>query len=108
MTETITTDDALCALNIVKSICAEVGPGMPGTPQERRRAGMIQEELQAHLGAENVVMEEFTVAPWAWLSSYPLSALFLLMAALFNIFLGTTALRLPPAWSWLTASGSFW
>ena len=104
MTETITTDDALYALNIVKSICAEVGPGMPGTPQERRRAAMIQDELQAHLGAENVVMEEFTVAPWAWLSSYPLSALFLLMAALFNIFLGTTALRLPPAWSWLTAA----
>lgn len=38
MTEMITLDDAQYALDIVKIICETVGPGAPGTPQERERA----------------------------------------------------------------------
>jgi hypothetical protein len=50
----ITSDDAQYALDIVKKICAEVGPGLPATPQERERAAIIKNELGSHLGAENV------------------------------------------------------
>ena len=88
MPEIISNNDAHYALDIVKTICAEVGPGLPGSSQERERAEIIKRELETHLGAENVVVEEFTLAPGAFLGSLPLSALFMLMAALLNIFLG--------------------
>jgi hypothetical protein len=83
----ITNNDAQYAYDIVKTICTEVGPGLPGTPQERERAGIIKKELESHLGAENVLVEEFTLAPGAFLSPYP-TALFILMAALLNISVG--------------------
>ncbi len=88
MPEIITSEDAQYALDIVKTICTKVGPGLPGTPQERERAGIIKIELEAHLGAGNVFVEEFTFAPGAFLGVYPLSALFMLMAALLNISMG--------------------
>lgn len=102
---TIDTQDAQYAFGIVKAICEQVGPGMPGSTQERERAVMIQKELEAHLGAENVVVEEFTVAPWAMLSAYPISALFILFAALLNISIGRfTGV---PAWLSATAALAF-
>src|SRR5512143_1011441 len=88
MPEIITKADAQYALDIVKAICAEVGPGLPGSSQERARAAMIQQELESHLGAGNVQMEEFTLAPWGMLSVYPISAVCLLMAVLLNISSG--------------------
>src|SRR3990172_4466819 len=88
MPEMITDSDAQYAFDIVKAICTEVGPGLPGTSQERERAEMIKKELESHLGAGNVAVEEFTVAPWAFLSAYPISALFMLIAALLNISMG--------------------
>jgi hypothetical protein len=102
MPEMVTEEDARYALDIVKTICSEVGPGMPGTPQERERAGIIKKELESHLGAGNVVVEEFPVASWAMLSSLPLSALFLLMAALLNLSMG----HIPGLSPWLTAIAS--
>ncbi len=88
MQKTITSDDAQYALDIVKAICTQVGPGLPGTSQERERAGIIEKELESHLGAENVFVEEFSLAPGAFLGVYPLSAFFMLMAALLNISMG--------------------
>src|SRR5512143_2398346 len=99
MAEIITNQDARYAFDIVKQICTEVGPGLPGSSQERERAAIIKKELEAHLGAGNVLVEEFAVAPWATLSAYPLSALFLLMAALLNIAVG----RITGISPWLTA-----
>ena len=55
MLETITLDDAQYAFDIVKAICTEVGPGLPGSSQERERAAIMAKELESHLGAENVV-----------------------------------------------------
>jgi hypothetical protein len=49
MPEIITDDDAHYAYDIVKMICAEVGPGLPGSSQERERATIIQKELESHL-----------------------------------------------------------
>lgn len=92
-------DDARYALDIVKTICMEVGPGLPGTPQERERADIIKKELASLLGAENVVSEEFTVAPDAFLGSLPLSASFMLLAALLNISIG----RFTGISPWVTA-----
>ena len=46
MLETITLDDAQYAFDIVKAICTEVGPGMPGSSQERQRAAMVAKELE--------------------------------------------------------------
>jgi hypothetical protein len=55
--------------------------------------------LESHLGAGNVVVEEFAVAPLALISAYPLSALFMLLAVLLNISMGRLT-GIPP---WLTA-----
>jgi hypothetical protein len=87
MPEIITNGDAHYAYDIVKMICTEVGPGLPGTPQERERAEIIKKELETHLGAENVAVEEFTLAPDALLSTYP-GVFCMLAAVLLNMSLG--------------------
>lgn len=91
MPPTVTEEDASYARDIVARICREVGPGVPGSPQERRRAAMIGAELQSLLGAENVVTEEFTLAPGAFLGSLRLSAALMLAAALLNVVAGHVA-----------------
>jgi hypothetical protein len=97
--EIITDSYAQYALDIVKAICTQVGPGLPGSPQERERAAMIERELALHLGTENVVVEEFPLAPGAFLGSLPASALCMLVAALLNISVG----RLASGSAWLVA-----
>ncbi len=99
MSEIVTHSDAHCAYEIVKKICTEVGPGLPGTSRERERAAIIKGELESHLGARNVAVEAFTLAPWAWISAYPLSGLSMLLAVVLNL---STA-RLAGAAPWLTA-----
>lgn len=89
MPEAVTNEDAEYALNLVRAICTEVGPGLPGSPQERERAAMIKEELESHLGAGNVAVEEFTFAPAAFLRSSPIIALLTLLAALLNLSVGS-------------------
>lgn len=83
----ITNDDAQYALDLVKKICNEVGPGLPGSTQERQRAEIIRKELESHLGTENVTVEEFTLAPDAALSPYP-GVFCMIMAVLLNISIG--------------------
>lgn len=102
MTQAITDDDAGYAYDIVKRICTEVGPGLPGSSQERARAAVIQRELESHLGAANVSAEEFSLAPRAFLSVYPLSALLMLIAALLNLSIGRLT-GVPP---WLSAGAA--
>src|SRR4030065_393325 len=87
MSEEITKKDAEYALDIVKNICGEVGPGLPASPQERERAEIIKGELESHLGAGNVVLEEFTLAPDAFLSPYP-GVICMILAVLLNISRG--------------------
>jgi Peptidase family M28 len=87
MTADVTAQDAQYALDLVRRICTEVGPGLPGTPQERERAAILQDELESHLGAENVAMEEFTLAPDALLTTYP-AVLCMLAAVLLNLGTG--------------------
>lgn len=84
MVEPISEIDAQYALELVKTICSQVGPGVAGTLQERERAAILQKELELHLGVENVSVEEFTFAPGAFLGSLPIGALFLLLAAALN------------------------
>ncbi len=102
MPEMITENDAQYAWDIVKMICAQVGPGSPGSHQERERAALICKELEAHLGAGNVATEAFTVAPGAFLGAQRLSALFMLIAALLNFSLG----RIPEVSPWQTATAA--
>jgi len=99
MPEITTNYDAQYASDIVKAICTEVGPGLPGSSQERERAAIIGKELESHLGAGNVVVEEFTLAPWAPLGALRISALFMLIAALLNITTG----RFAGVWPWVSA-----
>jgi hypothetical protein len=99
MPEVITSSDAQYAFELVKTICAEVGPGLPGSSQERRRAVIIKKELESHLGAENVVVEEFTLAPGAFLGSQFIGILFMLIAVLLNISMG----RIRGVSPWVTA-----
>jgi hypothetical protein len=77
----VTEGDAPYALPFVGRICREVGLGVPGTPQERKRAEIIRRELERYLSPENVVVEEFAFAPAACLSAFPVSA-----AAIFGLF----------------------
>jgi hypothetical protein len=72
---------------------------LPGSPQERERAAIIKTELESHLGAGNVLVEEFTLAPGAFLGSLPISALFMLIAALLTISMG----RFTGVSPWLTS-----
>lgn len=95
MSDEITIQDAQYALDIVTSICTQVGPGIPCSPQERQRAGMIKQELATHLGAENVAEEEFTLAPDAFLGSYP-GVICMVLAIVLNI--STHYLIGAPAW----------
>jgi hypothetical protein len=88
MPEVITKDDAQYAYDIVKTICTEVGPGLPGSSQEGERAAILKGELESHLGAGNAAVEGFTVAPWAGLVAMRLGTLFMLVAALLNISIG--------------------
>ena len=88
ISEIITDNDAQYAFRIVKKICNEVGPGVPGSPQELERAEIIKKELESHLGTNNVAAEEFTFAPGAFLSSYPMCGIFMLFAALLNLSMG--------------------
>jgi len=99
MPEIISTRDADYAYDIVKRICSEVGPGLPGSPRERERADIIKKELESHLGIDNIAIEEFTFAPGAFLSSYPMCGIFMLFAALLNISMGQILWVSP----WLTS-----
>lgn len=86
MAENISSDDARYALDLVRRICSEVGPGLPASPQERARAEIIMQELESHLGAENVVMEQFTLAPGALLGTLP-AVILMIAAVLLNVSL---------------------
>jgi len=98
----ITSNDAVYAYDIVKTICAEVGPGSPGSSQERERAAIIRQELESHLGVGNVVVEEFTLAPGAFLGVFPIGAACLLVAALLNV----SVERFTGIMPWLTTTAT--
>jgi hypothetical protein len=63
--------------------------------------GLVERMPDARLGAENVAIEEFTLAPEACLSPFP-GVLFMVLAVLLNISTG----RLTGVWPWLTASAA--
>ncbi len=88
---TVTGEDVSYAMDLVRRICTEVGPGVPGSAKERQRAAMIQKELETHIGAGNVAMEAFTVAPGALWGSARISAVFTLFAAVLNMSAGHIA-----------------
>jgi hypothetical protein len=103
MPESVTNDDAQYAIDIVRAICTEVGPGVSGSFQERERAAYIQKELESHLGAENVAVEEFSLAPDAFLGSQMISTICMVIATLLNISIWrNTGISL-----WVTAAASF-
>jgi hypothetical protein len=54
----MTEADARYAVDLVETICSEVGPGRPGSAQERQRAAIIGRELARHLGDADVAVEE--------------------------------------------------
>jgi hypothetical protein len=87
----ISAADVQYALDLVRRICDEVGPGLPGTPQERARAEIIRRELETHLGVENVTTEEFAFAPEAFLGSQAVTALLLSLAAVLFVISGRVA-----------------
>ena len=102
MVEAITHLDAHYASELVKRICETIGPGLPGTSQERERAFMIKEELEKHLGSENVTVEEFSFSPGSFLGYQRLGALFTLLAALLNLSVGFALDQ--PSWAMVGAA----
>jgi hypothetical protein len=103
MTESVTNDDAQYAIDIVKAICTEVGPGIPGSFQEMERAAYIKKELESHLGVENVVVEEFSLSPDAFLGSQLIGTFCMLIATLLNISIW----RITGVSPWVTAAAGF-
>lgn len=85
MKKEITNIDAAYALDIVKQICEKVGPGISCSYNESKRAAIIENEFKSHLGEENVIIEKFKVAPFAFISAYHLSALLMIIAVFLNI-----------------------
>ncbi len=85
MPSAITEHDARYAYNVVEKICTEVGPGLPGSPQEHARAKIIQQEMESSLSTGNVTTEAFTMAPKALLEWLPVGAILILISALLNI-----------------------
>jgi hypothetical protein len=101
VTGAITDRDARYALGIVDTICTDVGPGLPGSTQERGRAAILKNELEAHLGTGNTEVEEFEVAPGAFLGSLPIGALLTLAAAILTVTTGRFAEL--PVWTTIVA-----
>ena len=95
MIERITRQDAQYALEVVREICTQVGPGIPGSLQERERAAIIKRELESHLGAGNVAVEEFTFAPGAFLGAQLIGTFIMSLAILLNISIGRITSILP-------------
>lgn len=96
MSREISTQDAQYIINLVTRICTEVGPGIPGSRQERERAGIIKEEMESLLGKENMVVEDFRLAPGAFVGVFPLCAALMALAVLLNISAGR--LGIVPPW----------
>lgn len=96
MSEPISSHEAQNAFDLVNRICTQVGPGNPGSPQERARAEMIKNELEILLGEENVSLEDFEAATGAFVGALPVSAVLMLAAAILNISAGFTPARI--AW----------
>ena len=105
MPDIITADDARYAYEVVRTICTEVGPGLPGSSQEGERAAILKGELESHLGVGKAVVEGFAVVPWAGLVALRLSALFMLVAALLNMSIGH--FRGVPLWLTAMAAVAF-
>ena len=101
MPNSVTSDDTRYAYGLIERICAQVGPGLPGSTQEWQRAAILKGELESHLGADDVAVEEFAVAPSALVSAYPISAAFMLLAVLLNLAVP----RLSGASAWVAAAG---
>jgi hypothetical protein len=93
--------DARYAHDLVERICREVGPGLPASPEERRRAAILAHELEAHLGPGGTTVEEFTVAPGAFTASVPIAALLTLAAAILVAVTGRIGVA-----PWITAAGA--
>jgi hypothetical protein len=101
MTAAIGERDARYAHDLVTRICRDVGPGLPASPEERRRAAILEQELALHLGARNVAVEEFRVAPGAFTASVPIAGLLTLAAAILSAITGRAGVA-----PWITAAGA--
>nr|MDO8111600.1 M28 family peptidase [Candidatus Sigynarchaeota archaeon] len=73
MAELVTDDDIDYAHGMIKTICTEIGPGCPCSPQERSRAMKVKEEMEKSVDSVNV--EEFTCAPDAYIGWFRLGAI---------------------------------
>jgi len=81
MCSLVTREDAEYAHSIIKRICAEVGPGCPGSPQEQARAMIVKNELEKV--TDNVTIENFSFAPNAFLGWFKLGMILLIISVIF-------------------------
>jgi len=73
MVDFVNDDDARYAHDFIKAVCTEIGPGCPCSPQERKRAMKVKEELEKI--ADSVQVEDFRCAPDAYIGWFKLAAL---------------------------------
>lgn len=98
----IAEDDVDYAIDLVRAICTRVGPGIPGSVEERARAAVLANELEAHVGSAHLTVEELAFAE-GFLGSLPIGAGAIAAAALLNVAIG----RLGPIPPLATSSVAF-
>jgi hypothetical protein len=86
----VTDDDAEYMAEWITRVCTEVGPGGPGTPQERERAMIAKKELEEY--ADEVSVEDFTLSPRAFLGWVRMTICATLISLLFFYLIPFNAL----------------
>ncbi len=81
MVEFFKDDDARYAHDFIKAVCTDIGPGCPCSPQERKRAMKVKEEMEKSVGS--VQVEDFKCAPDTYLGWFKLGALCAAVAMVF-------------------------
>jgi aminopeptidase YwaD len=81
MNNYVNDEDVQYAHDFIKAVCTEIGPGCPCSPQERKRAMKVKEEMEKNV--DSVQVEEFTCAPDAFLGWFKLGALCAVVATVF-------------------------
>ncbi|GAB4306551.1 MAG: hypothetical protein Kow0069_03430 [Promethearchaeota archaeon] len=78
-------EDVEFAYDLIREICEDVGPGTPGSPQEERRAALVERRM-SEAGFDEVVTEPFGLRPNAFFGWFKLGSAWVVVAILFYVF----------------------
>jgi hypothetical protein len=76
--------------NFIKKVCEEIGPGCPGSPEEKARGMFIKSEMEKI--CDTVEVEEFKLAPGGYLGWFKLGVVLSILGIIF-FYLSLTAIN---------------